>query len=59
MLDKRDPFESHTARYDSWFDTHKYAYLSELRAIKKAISSRVNGIEIGVGSGRFAEPLRI
>ena len=35
------------------------AYLSELEAVKKLIPKKGVGLEIGVGTGRFAEPLGI
>jgi len=52
------PFEEHYDRYERWFEEHRYAYLSELEAVKRLIPEG-EGIEVGVGSGRFAEPLGI
>ena len=52
------PFEEHYDRYEEWFEEHRYAYLSELEAVRRLIP-KGEGIEIGVGSGRFAEPLGI
>ncbi|HII61825.1 DUF3216 domain-containing protein [Pyrococcus horikoshii] len=57
-MPKIKPFEEHTERYDSWFERHKYAYLSELNAIKKVLPEE-ECIEVGVGTGRFAQPLGI
>jgi len=54
-----EPFEKHPLRYEQWFDKHKFAYESELQAIRKLLSQGGNGLEIGVGSGRFAVPLGI
>lgn len=54
-----EPFEKHPLQYEQWFDRHKFAYESELQAIKKLLPQRGNGLEIGVGSGRFAAPLGI
>jgi len=34
-------------------------YLSELKALKKVILEKKKGLEIGVGTGRFASPLGI
>ena len=42
-----------------WFDLHRYAYESELQALKEFIPPRGKGLEIGVGSGRFALPLGV
>jgi ubiquinone/menaquinone biosynthesis C-methylase UbiE len=54
-----DPFEAYTARYDAWFDEHPSAYQSELGAIKAVMPQFERGLEIGVGTGRFASPLGI
>jgi len=54
-----EPFEKHSLQYEQWFDRHKFAYESELRAIRKLLPQCGNGLEIGVGSGRFAAPLGI
>ena len=48
-------FDDYTLDYDDWFDRHKTAYQSELLAIKQAIPLDKKGIEIGVGTGRFAQ----
>jgi ubiquinone/menaquinone biosynthesis C-methylase UbiE len=53
------PFESHTRRYESWFAQHKAAYLSELRVLRELLPDPGLGLEIGVGTGRFAEPLGV
>ena len=42
--------------YDKWFDTHKALYQSKLAALRKVVHSGT-GLEIGVGTGRFAAPL--
>ena len=56
---KTDPFEKYPMRYDNWFERNKYAYESELRAIEKLLPKNGQGVEIGVGTGRFAAPLGI
>ncbi len=58
-MPKTAPFDNYPDEYENWFVTNKYAFQSELNAIKKALPSRGKGIEIGVGSGIFAEPLGI
>ena len=45
--------------YDNWFEKHPNLYQSELLAMKQAVPKNKTGIEIGVGTGRFAEPLNI
>lgn len=52
-------FQRFYKRYDAWYDRNHFAYLSELAALKKAIPKKGRGLEIGVGSGRFAAPLNI
>src|SRR4030067_2784592 len=49
-------FDRNWEDYDDWFERHKGIYFSELKALKKVISEGL-GMEIGVGSGRFAQPL--
>lgn len=51
-------FDKNWERYDAWFEKHRDIYLSELKALQKALPEGV-GLEIGVGSGRFASPLGI
>lgn len=53
-------FEEHTERYDRWFDRHRAAYRSELAAVRAGLPEPCGpGLEIGVGSGRFAAPLGV
>lgn len=52
-------FDQNTLEYDQWFDKHSFVYQSEILAIQQAIPKNKTGIEIGVGTGRFAEPLNI
>ncbi|MFC4543611.1 class I SAM-dependent methyltransferase [Halosolutus amylolyticus] len=56
-MPKVAPFEEHTDRYEGWFEAHDDAYRSELVALERLVPSTGRGIEIGVGSARFAEPL--
>jgi ubiquinone/menaquinone biosynthesis C-methylase UbiE len=44
--------------FDSWYDKNQAIYKSELAALKKVIPPGI-GLEIGVGTGRFAEPLSV
>jgi len=54
-----EPFEKHPLQYEQWFDKYKFAYESELQAMRKLLPQGGNGFEIGVGSGRFSAPLGI
>jgi SAM-dependent methyltransferase/NifU-like protein involved in Fe-S cluster formation len=54
-----DFFDEHYKEYDAWYERNIPVYLSELEAVKKALPSEGYGLEVGVGSGRFAAPLGI
>ncbi|BBA33175.1 type 11 methyltransferase [Methylocaldum marinum] len=53
------PFSLHHRRYEDWFDRHRAAYLSELLAVRALLPWQGRGLEIGVGTGRFAAPLGV
>lgn len=53
------PFVRHHQRYDDWFERHHVAYLSELVAVRALLPWSGRGLEIGVGTGRFAGPLGV
>ncbi len=52
-------FEEYYEEYEEWFDKNRAVYESELLMLEKVIPRNKKGIEIGVGSGRFAHPLNI
>lgn len=52
-------FDKYYKRYDAWYERNKFAYLSELTAIRKVLPKKGKGLEIGVGTGRFASKLGI
>ena len=54
-----EPFERHPAEYEEWFEKNHFAYYSELQAVKGQLPKSGEGLEIGVGTGRFAAPLRV
>ncbi len=54
-----DVFEECWEKYEEWFDKNKAVYESELEMLKEVTPKNKKGIEIGVGSGRFAYPLGI
>lgn len=53
------PFQKYTARYENWFEDNYWVYQAELKAVKCLLPEGQYGVEIGIGSGRFAEPLGI
>ena len=52
-------FEENAGKYDGWFDGNRFAYESELRAVGRMLPRTGAGVEIGVGTGRFAGRLGI
>ncbi|MBI3606595.1 MAG: class I SAM-dependent methyltransferase [Nitrospirae bacterium] len=52
-------FEEHAPAYDEWFDAHEPVYQAELAALRKFVPATGRGIEVGVGTGRFAVPLGV
>lgn len=58
MISESD-FDKYVDRYDRWYDRNRSAYLSEVEAIKQLLPKNGLGLEIGVGTGRFASILRI
>lgn len=56
---KTKPFDEHLAEYEQWFIDHSYVFQSELAAIQRVLPPAGTGMEIGIGSGIFAQPLGI
>lgn len=54
-----NPFDPITREYDQWFDDNKFTFLSELDAVRYFTPAIGKGVEIGVGTGRFASELGI
>ncbi len=52
-------FETWHHQYDRWFVNHEAAYFSELLAVRAMLPHVGMGLEIGVGTGRFAAPLGV
>jgi ubiquinone/menaquinone biosynthesis C-methylase UbiE len=50
-------FEEYAQEYDDWFGQHELVYRSELAALKALMPLEGQGLEIGMGTGRFAGPL--
>ncbi|OPX39300.1 MAG: SAM-dependent methyltransferase [Desulfobacteraceae bacterium 4484_190.2] len=56
---KTSIFQKHFIQYEKWFTENRWVYEAELRAVKALIPEKGKGIEIGVGTGRFAQPLGV
>jgi ubiquinone/menaquinone biosynthesis C-methylase UbiE len=52
-------FEEFHDRYDKWFTRHEWVYRSEIEAVSRLIPRRGLGLEVGVGTGRFATPFGV
>ena len=59
MIPSRRVFDELAGDYDRWFDEHGTVYAAQLRMIRSAVPRSGRGLEVGVGSGRFAGPLGI
>src|SRR3972149_6201638 len=55
-INRAKVFDRNWEKYDNWFENHGDIYSLELKALKKGVPEGL-GLEIGVGSGRFAQPL--
>ncbi|MBW1946127.1 MAG: class I SAM-dependent methyltransferase [Deltaproteobacteria bacterium] len=58
-MPKISPFEKYADQYEEWFEKNRWVYEAELRAVKDMLPTVGHGVEVGVGTGRFAEPLGI
>ena len=58
-MPKIDPFDNYSDGDDNWFIINKYAFLSELNAIKKALTDNGDIVEVDIGNGIFTAQLGI
>lgn len=59
---KTNVFDSHVEEYEVWYEEHPELYQSEVQAIRehfRRLPESIHGIEVGLGTGRFSEPLGI
>lgn len=56
---KIEPFEEFSDEYDDWFVRNHDKYIAELQALRAFVPANANGLEVGVGSGKFAAPLGV
>lgn len=56
---RTSPFDENTKQYEEWFSNNPWVYQAELHAVKALLPTGGCGIEIGVGTGRFASRLGI
>ena len=56
---RTEPFYLYLNDYETWFKEHRYVYESEIEAVRHFVPFGKKGIEIGIGTGRFAIPMNI
>ncbi|MDD1681803.1 MAG: methyltransferase domain-containing protein [Methanoregula sp.] len=59
MTSARRVFDECAGDYDQWFDDHREIHAAQVRLLQAAVPQGGCGLELGVGSGRFAAPLGI
>ncbi len=54
-------FNDHVAEYEAWFDQYPFVFQSEMEAIREMLpeGDNLSGIEVGLGTGRYAQALQI
>ncbi|KAA9035651.1 class I SAM-dependent methyltransferase [Ginsengibacter hankyongi] len=55
------PFNDHVAEYEEWYKKYPFVFKSEVAAIRELMpkGENIHGIEVGLGTGRFAKALGI
>lgn len=55
------PFNKHVAEYEEWYEKYSFVFQSEVEAIRNLLPAGDNiyGIEVALGTGRFAKELGI
>ena len=56
---QNNPFDLFHEEYENWFKENQIIFQSELFALKQVVPIGKRGVEIGIGSGIFAEKLDI
>ena len=56
---RTEPFDKYLTEYEDWFKKNQFVYESEVEAVRHFIPKNKKGIEIGIGTGRFAIPFNI
>ncbi|MBQ0734727.1 class I SAM-dependent methyltransferase [Aquimarina celericrescens] len=55
-------FNKNVEAYEAWYETYHEVYMSEVAAIREQLlklPENIRGIEVGLGTGRFSQPLGI
>ena len=57
-----EKFNKYVDEYEQWYEVYPEVYQSEIIAIEeqlRKLPENIRGIEVGLGTGRFAQPLGI
>ncbi|MDD1679123.1 MAG: methyltransferase domain-containing protein [Methanomicrobiales archaeon] len=58
-MEQSQIFDDYVEMYDRWYDEHPRIYQSEVSALEHFVPWYGTGLEVGVGTARFAAPLHI
>lgn len=61
-MTRTEIFDRHVEEYEKWYEDYPEVYQSEIAAIREQLlklPENIRGIEVGLGTGRFALPLGI
>lgn len=55
------PFNEHVDEYEEWYERYPFVFQSEVEAIRELLPTgdNIHGIEVALGTGRFAKELGI
>jgi ubiquinone/menaquinone biosynthesis C-methylase UbiE len=56
---RTEPFDLYLDAYEEWFEKHVWVYRCEVEAIRHFLPAEGRGVEIGIGTGKFALPFGI
>ena len=54
-----EAFEKYYLEYEEWFEKNHSLYQTELKTLKTLVDNVSNGLEIGIGTGKFALPIGV
>lgn len=58
-MDRVSAFNDFSGEYDDWFEKNEQTYRAEIDALRRLFPRSGNGLEVGIGTGRFSIPLDI
>ncbi len=60
-MKKNSPFDTHVTEYEEWYQEYPFVFQSEVEALRQMLpeGENLSGIEVGLGTGKFAEALGI